>query len=253
MQDYREGKLDKAREWNDNGGRPPVMPIEILEEKMAEHLEKKGKSMDENEMRGCLQDFERETIQKRGYVPVSMMDGVSFTTVRNYTSLTAHIPGVSVSRSAIRKTPTRETSENSIRSVTAFMAIVGATHYQLKQHLDSKMYKHIENASKGAKTFFDIVSKVYDNMPLQCVKPSHVTTSNDCGTFAFSGTNKKARFYLVSSESAGNCGTKSRYTTDEEKNGLTNGSSAVTNKKRNCSWWIVKWNARFRVALVSLF
>ena len=152
----------------------------------------------------------------------------SNTTVRNYQSLIAAQPNVSITRTAITKGVTRFTAKNSLRSAMSFILTAAASHFVLTTRLNPDVLKDVNNnkaISKSSQFLFDQVSKVHNGMPLQPVRRSYVMSTDDTTEFVFQGkgTNiSKAEFKLVSSRALGKAGTRSKFETKktEAANGL---------------------------------
>ena len=78
-----------------------------------------------------------------------------------------------------------------MRCVAAYIAVVAATHYSPVEYEDRKSYRQIKSSSEGAQELFKMVSEANRGMPLLCVRPSHVTTTDDVTVFAFEGVEEK--------------------------------------------------------------
>ena len=150
-----------------------------------------GKTVGDKEIVDAILKKNQDRSIQQGIVPITIA-GVrpSPKTIRNYKSLLAALPGVSVIRNAVQKTQTRYTAENSWMSSVAFMVLVAATHY-IPLSMISNQYenqqKRLKAASMGAKKLFSLVLKANRNMPIFVVKPSYNCSTDDTTTYACVG------------------------------------------------------------------
>jgi hypothetical protein len=164
-----------------------------------------------------------DRIRAAGFVPIDGVVEACITTTSNYAALLASQPSVSITKTAIKKTQTRYTAENSLISLMALVLDVAATHFTPTTEDISEQEKELERASEGAKKFYKMVQDAYGgNVPLSVVKPQNTLSSDDTVTFAFAGTEKKgAAWRLVEARSLGKAGTNSKYQRDDS--GYLNG------------------------------
>ena len=68
----------------------------------------------------------------QGRVPITKLDlEPSCQTLTNYTAILANTDGVSICNSAVAKSKTRYTAENSLISAMALICVVAATHFDM--------------------------------------------------------------------------------------------------------------------------
>jgi hypothetical protein len=215
--------IDLSRPWG-LVGRDALLTQEDLAE-VAVTLDRTGGStMARDEIRNLISTKRADRIRAAGFVPI---DGVvveaCITTTSNYAALLAAQPSVSITKTAIKKTQTRYTAENSLISSMALVLVVAATHFTPTTEDISEQDKELERASEGAKKFYKMVQDAYGgDVPLSVVKPQNTLSSDDTVTFAFAGTEKKeAAWRLVGARSLGKAGTNSKYQRDDS--GYLNG------------------------------
>ena len=114
--------------WGD-AGRPALLSISDMK-LLAQNLKQTaGKTVDKEIENAIIQKQQERAIQQ-GLVPITTPGACPDPkTVRNYKSLMASLPDISVIRNAVPKTQTRYTAENSWMSSVCFMVLVAATHF----------------------------------------------------------------------------------------------------------------------------
>ena len=141
----------------------------------------------------------------------------SKTSLRNYHTLAATEPGVSLTKSTIHKTEKRFAAETSLRSTAAYLATVIANHFVPCEDAESEIPKDI---GPGAKELHSIVNKFF-KVPMCALKPQYVTSTDDTAVFAMEGIIKDGQneWKRVSSSAAKHSERASRsiFTTEETK------------------------------------
>ena len=179
-----------------------------------------GYCLDSKSLEATIAEKQKNDLLARGIQPLSSSNTTpSATSIRNYKSLIAAQPGVSVARTAVIKSPTRYTAENSLRSAMSFILTTAATHFTLSTQINPDVYKDIKRSdavSESSKFLFDQISKVHNNRPLQPVRRAYVMSTDDTTEFVFQGQGSnlsKAEFVLVSSKALATSGTRAKFKT----------------------------------------
>ena len=179
-----------------------------------------GKTAGDKEIVNAIVQKQEERAIQQGLVPITTM-GIcpDQKTIRNYKSLMASLPDISVIRNAVPKPQTRFTAENSWMSSVAFMILVAATHFiplWTKSHQYEEQQKRLKEASAGAKKLFSLVLKANFNMPLFVIRPPYNCSTDDTTTYTYVGEGQtKATFLLASRSALKSAGTCSKYKAED--------------------------------------
>ena len=209
-------------------GRDPLVSQGALEGIVVNLNNNSGFCLGDKEVAAVIQEETNKQKEARGIQPLTS-SSVSATTIRNYKSLIAAQPTVSIANSALVKSHTRFAAENSLRSAMSFIVTTAATHFVLSKEINPDVYKDLDKrdkVSESSKFLFDQVSKVYNNLPIQPVKRAYVLSTDDTTEFIFKGEgskDSKANFKLVASKCLAASGTRSKHTSgkkEEDNRGL---------------------------------
>ena len=125
-----EGKPTPDTPWLMSKGRKPIATLEEVQI-MAEELESKsGRGWSSGEISNMLVEIQSKKTYDEGYVPLTTPT-VDKKTVRNYAALIAHQTNMSISKSSIMKTTTRNAAEHSLRGPICNLALIAYTHFNL--------------------------------------------------------------------------------------------------------------------------
>ena len=162
-------------------------------------------------MRVLIEDERRNVITEQGDVPI-MPVSPSVQTIKNITAMVANQCGISIDgSSAIAKTNTRFTAENSIICAMALALAIAYAHYIPITVEDPQILKEMEDAPIGVKIMYDLVRKHY-GCPIYPVKPEYMYSTDDTVVYVFEGKGReREHFRLVSTKSIAKSGTMSKY------------------------------------------
>ena len=215
---------DISKPWGVTG-REPLLTQEDIAEVAATLDRTSGSTMAREEIVTFIRTKRGDKIKVAGFVPIDGVLDACYTTTSNYyAGLIASQPTVSITKTAIKKTQTRYTAENSLISSMALAVVVAATHFTPTTDDTTGLKKELKGASEGAKKFYNMVQDAYrgSNLPLSVVKPQYVLSSDDIVTFAFAGTEKREAIWrVVGSKLLSKAGTNAKYRRDDS--GYMNG------------------------------
>eukprot|EP00978_Attheya_sp_CCMP212_P009020 scaffold21226_cov44-Attheya_sp.AAC.4 len=215
MKQHKEGTFNSERVWGKTG-RPAVLTKEDLIQ-LAEDLNKsEGRTIGKEEWTKILTMNMSEKANKKGNLLLAA-NGYSRQTIKNYLSLLTHVPGLSLTRTAMKKTKSRFTAENSVIGSLSFMLVTAATHF-IPGKPDNETKEIMKKASEGSKKMIELTSKAQGDVPLQPVKPQYVYSSDDNVEYVYAGTSDgQDPFRIVGSKHASGAGTRSKYKRDDSK------------------------------------
>ena len=141
--DSKNGKEIKD-DWNIRGRTP------LINDKEFDHLKKgltlySGKTITSKDLKQKIKDIQLGRIRSKGCVPLQICADPSRTTISNYRALLAASEGISLCTSAISKTNTRYTAENSLISSMAFLCVVASTHYDIAAEIETVVENDMKN------------------------------------------------------------------------------------------------------------
>jgi hypothetical protein len=215
MKHYKEGTFDSENGWG-KVGRPPVLTKKDLIQISKDLNKSEGKTIGKKELTKILETKMSEKANKRGNVLLGAKE-YSHQTVKNYMSLLTHVPGLSLTHTAIKKTQSRYAAENSVIGSLSFMLVTAATHL-IPGEPDDETKEIMKKASEGSKKMIELTSKAQGNIPLQPVKPQYVYSSDDNVEYVYAGTSDAPDpFRVVASKHASGAGDRSKYKEDNSK------------------------------------
>ena len=198
-------------------GRIRIIPedrITLIGERCKEY---DGKTIGISEMRLLIENERRNVITEQGGVPI-MHVSPSVQTVKNIPAMVANQCGISIDGStAIAKTNTRFTAENSIIAAMSLALAIAYANYIPITEEDPSITKEMEDAPIGVKLMYDLVRKHY-GCPIYPVKPQYILSTDDTVVYVFEGKGREnEHFRLVSTKSIAKSGTMSKYRLDDNK------------------------------------
>ena len=106
------------------------------------------------------QQAQLRPVSERGRVLLNKMDYQPHRkTLHNYAALNASEKNIYITTSAILKTCTRYTAENSLISAMELLCVISATHYEVVSETSSNVDKDIRKYSIGVKKLHKVVLK----------------------------------------------------------------------------------------------
>ena len=184
---------DLSKPWG-VAGREPLLTEEDTAEVAATLDQKSGSTMARDEIGNFIRKKRGDKITAAGFAPIDGLKEASHTTASNCAGLIASQPTVSIAKTAIKKTQTRCTAENSLISSMALAVVVAATHFTPTPDDTTGLKKELQGASEGAKKFCNMAQDACrgSDAPLS-VKPQPVLSSDDTVTLAGTGAEKKKK------------------------------------------------------------
>ena len=219
IQDEENGKMVK-QSWNMRG-RTPLLNDEEIHELKCELTMYSGKTFASSDLKEKIKDAQNRRVIAQGRVPLQLPSDPSRASLCNYRALLSSVEGVSLCTSAVSKTNTRFTAENSLISAMAFLCVVASTHYDVATEIQADLEKDMKSDElpEGVKKLFKMISKAHDNLPLIPVIPALVISTDDTVNYVFEGEGtKEEKFRLVGTKSLSKAGSQSRYKYDDSKN-----------------------------------
>lgn len=137
-------------------------------------------------MQLLIENKRRNVIIEQGGVPI-MPASTSMQTVKNIAAMFANQCGILIDgSSAIAKTNTRFTAENSIICAMALALAIAYANYIRITVEDPRILKEMEDAPIGVKIMYDLVRKHY-GCPIYPVKPEYMYSTDDAVVYVFKG------------------------------------------------------------------
>lgn len=163
-------------------GRPTAIDPKKLNQKVAEKLEVQGQTVGPKMIKGLVADVRREDLVESGYVPIGITAELSDKTIGRYsTRVRVEVPRadheVRLTKHVMKKTNSRYTREQSLRSMDSFFNIVGAVHYRICPPFANTA--KIEDATEGAKWFYEAVKEANGGLDISPVLPGLITSTDD--------------------------------------------------------------------------
>ena len=127
-------------------GRNPILDNSDLANITAKLNSEGGRCISKENVEAALVQHQKQELLNRGIQPLNSSSILpSQTTVRNYHSLMAAQPNVSITRTATVKSPTRFTAENSLRSAMSFILTAAASHFVLATTVNPDVLKDLKD------------------------------------------------------------------------------------------------------------
>ena len=112
-------------------------------------------------------------------------------TIHNNLDIMVNQQGKAICTSTVPKTTTRHTAENSFISSMALLCVIAFTYCDISAELQRHEEKEISDNSKGRSFFHNIISKPYDNIPIQVVRSELLLSTNDTVNYIYEGKSKE--------------------------------------------------------------
>jgi hypothetical protein len=204
----------------DQKGRPRWLPIEVIIAEGKILLEKQGRALRQEDWREVILRYQRQQAVADGLDPNTItLNEPSRSTLclchHIYRQSNPNVIALDASQ-GIEKTDTREIAENSFMSAVSLALVVGATHFYLCPPGGTPFRPH-EDATEGAKLFYELAKRAFGGHEICCVSPYLVTSTDDMNSFIYRGTleGKKSGMILVSQEAHARKHYRSIYSDDE--------------------------------------
>jgi len=163
-------------------GRPMAVDPERLNKKVVERLQVQGQAVGPKMIAELVSDTQKDELIENGFVPLGNSATVSDRTLVRY-STRARVEAVQsaedvrVTQFALKKTNSRITRESSLRSMDAYKSVIGATHYRVCPPFANTA--RIEDATEGAKWFYEAVKEAHGGLDISPVLPGLITSTDD--------------------------------------------------------------------------
>ena len=146
MKLHEEKTFNSERVWGKTGQQVALTKEDLIQ--LAKDLNKlEGRTIGKERLTKILTTKMSEKANKKGNLLLAANE-YSHQTIKNYLSLLTHVPGLSLTRTAIKKTQSRFTAENSVIGLLSFMFVPAATHY-IPGEPDNKTKEMMKKASEG--------------------------------------------------------------------------------------------------------
>ena len=191
-------------------GRDPYLRQKDIDEVAANLNRMTGKTIAPDDINGIIQTNRASRLKEAGLVAIGGVQPVDRQTVTNYAALFASQPNVSITKTAIAKTITRFTAENSLASSMTLLLVVSATHFTPPTERSIATEKELEDATDGAKRLYKLIQDFYGGVYLEVAKPQYSLSTDDTVTFVFKGAKRgDSQWRMIGTSSLKNAGTNS--------------------------------------------
>jgi hypothetical protein len=170
-----------ADDWNARG-RLPIVSEHKLDEVADSLQQESGRALGKREVREMLEKQVAQSHESQGLVPPS--DRVSRVSVSRYLYRIGARSNISIASSAVKKTDSRATMENSFISAVALALVIAFSHFVIvgeNHRFQTKVYPKLP---EGSKVLVDFLQD-YHKAPVCPVRPSLVLSMDDSTEYAF--------------------------------------------------------------------
>jgi hypothetical protein len=172
--------------WKETGRKPLLSWNEVTD--LAVDLQAQpGFCLDTNTLQTAIAEKQSTQLKAQGIQPLTI-PAPSITSMRNYKSIIATQEGISIARTALVKSQTCFTAENSLRSAMSFIATVATTHFNICAHRLPDVYKDLQSktsVSDASRFLFNAVSDLHNGLSLQPIHQAYVLSTDDTAEFVF--------------------------------------------------------------------
>ena len=153
---------------------------------------KSGSTIAEDEIKNAIQEKQRLAIERIRRVPITKMDtNPSPKTIRKYLAMMANQEGVSIYTSAFPKITRRHTAKNSLILSMTLLCVITSTRYDISTEFQRDEEKDICNSSKGVSFFHNVITQLYDNLPIHVVRSELLVSTDDTINYIYEGKGKE--------------------------------------------------------------
>jgi hypothetical protein len=152
-----------------------------------------GLSMSTEDVETAIMRARKENIEERGLKPLGEGTKVSKASLTNYMALIhATVDGISAVETAIPKTNSRYTAEHSLMAAVSLLLTVATTFfYPTPPSIIPRSDDRNTVMTDGAAKLKELVSEALGGLPLSCVQPEFMTSTDDTVAYVFAGTQPK--------------------------------------------------------------
>ena len=215
MAEYAQGKPIVGK-FQLKSGRPAYCTLEEVKQIADASEEFKGKVISKEDISNMIVAKHSERYKTAG-VKVLTEKKISSRSVKNYTALIADEANMSVSKSYVIKSTSRNVAENSVRGSIALAATVGVSHLLPVERYDDDILSHMKKMPAKTLQLMEMASSTFGT-PVYPIPPQYIYSSDDTTVYTFDGTAKgKEEFVLVTKSSLAKRGTRAVYHCEDDK------------------------------------
>jgi hypothetical protein len=211
--------------WNQKGRPRYMTPEAILAAGTLLMERNEGRALRSEDWKKIIHDYQRESAVLSGLDPntVTLTDPSQYT-LNMYQHTFRHLNPSSVAierKQVIEKSEARDIAESSLMSAVCLALVTGATHFYPCPP-DEPPFVPDDDATDGAKKFYELMKKALGGGDIGCVSPFLVTSTDDMNSFIFKGTvadPSKKGLVLIGDKAFHNRHHRSAYSEEEQTAG----------------------------------